>query len=130
MKNNIIKTILERELESKEMFYSFVSDLTKREQDILIWRGDDVSLNYIGKELNLTRERVRQIEVKANIKVNRKKEILNYLSEKLGEYLFNEYEVEKAFNKFYKKDKLGVSAIKVMWSDFNKILWRLKKEKD
>ena len=133
MKNNIIRTILERELKTKDMFFSFISDLTVREQKVLNWResqDDKKSLEYIGEKLKLTRERVRQIEISANKKVKRKKEIVDYLAAKLGEYLFNEYEVEKAFNQFYKKDKLGISAIKVMWSDFVKLLWKIKQKKD
>ena len=129
MKNNIIKTILERELKTKDMFFSFIADLTVREQKILAERKEK-SLEEVGREFGITRERVRQIEASANKKIKRKKQIIDYLADKLGEYLFNEYEVEKAFNQFYKKDKLGISAIKVMWSDFVKLLWKIKQRKN
>lgn len=54
----------------KEEIHSALSSLTEREQQILklyfgIDRGKPLTLNEIGEEFNLTRERVRQIKQKA-----------------------------------------------------------------
>ena len=128
MKNNIIQTILRRELK-EGVFYSFVSDLTQREKKVLKLR-EEMSLEAIGKDMGITKERVRQIETKAHQKIKRKEEILKYLSEKLGEYLFTEYEVEDAFLKFYKKKRLKIATVKLLWQDFCKFLWKIKQRKE
>ena len=129
MNNNLIKTILERELEQKDLIFPFISGLSQREKAILSLREQGKALSEIGRKLKLTRERIRQIEAKANAKLEYQKEIIEKLAQCLGEYLFTEEEVEKAFFKFSVPNKWGYATIKLKWQDFSRQLW-IKKSKE
>lgn len=130
MNNNLIRTILERELEQKNLFYPFLSGLTGREQKVLELRNQSPkkTLEYIGDKLKLTRERTRQIETRAYEKIKVQKDIVQTLANKLGEYLFEEGEIEKTFLSWVKED--SVAGKKIRWQDFNKLLWKLKQKNE
>ena len=69
----------------KEQLDEVLGTLTEREQKVLRlrfgWRMDDArTLEEVGKEFNVTRERIRQIEAKALRK-------LRHQSRKLKDYL-------------------------------------------
>jgi len=125
MNNNLIRTILERELEEKNLIFPFVSDLTQTEIAILNLRKQGKSLSFIAKKLGgISRERVRQIEEKAKAKIDFKRKITETLTQKLGEVLFTEDEIEKVFLDWHKGTP--ISDAKLRWNDFSKKLWKLK----
>ena len=123
--NNFIKTILGWELEQKNLVYPFVAGLTQREKAILSLREQGKPLSLIGEKLSLSRERVRQIEEKANEKIKYQKDIIQTLADKLGEVLFEENEIEKALKEYLKGKTYP--EMKLEWVKFNKILWKNKK---
>ncbi|MDD6154275.1 MAG: RNA polymerase sigma factor RpoD [Eubacteriales bacterium] len=71
----------------KEQVYEVIGTLTEREQRVLRLRfglddGRPRTLEEVGKEFNVTRERIRQIEAKAIRKLkhsSRKKKLMDYL---------------------------------------------------
>jgi len=130
MRNEIIKRILEEELEKKDLIYPFVSGLTRREKKVLAWRGQKTpkSLQFIGEKLGITRERARQIENKAKQKISYQKEIVRKLSVVIGRNVFDEEEVERAFTQYMKKYKKSQVRTKLEWISFIKILWKQKNE--
>ncbi len=128
---NIIQKILENEIAGENLIYPFISGLNQREKAILELRGQGLPLSFIGKKLRVTRERVRQIEEKAKDKLEFQKKIILQLSEKLGEYLFEEKEIEKAFENWYIENKKGdFLTSKIEWQDFCKNLWQFKQNKE
>jgi RNA polymerase primary sigma factor len=71
----------------KDTIKSVLSDLTEREQKIIALRfglddGKNYTLEEVGREFNVTRERIRQIEAKALIKLRR-----HPAARKLKEYI-------------------------------------------
>ncbi|WP_353458475.1 sigma-70 family RNA polymerase sigma factor [Staphylococcus coagulans] len=80
--------IVTRKIFREEMESYFKKDLTERQTEILKkrmgWDGDPKTLEEIGNEYNVTRERIRQIEGKALDKLRRRLEkegIRRYLEE-------------------------------------------------
>lgn len=124
----LIKNIIKEELNKDDYFYQFISGLTARERLVLRLR-DQSNKNYstledIGKKLEITRERVRQIEDKAKRKIAIQNNIISMLSSKISEYVFSEEEIEKAFLDY------SVGSLpdrKMLWQDFSKKLWQTKK---
>lgn len=127
MNYKTIRTILEKELESKNLIFPFVNGLTSRERLVLELRNQipPRTLEAIGANLNISRERVNQIENKAKEKIAYQKEIIEVLAKKLGEYLFDEDEIERTFLNWFKGE--DVAGTKIEWQNFNKKLWKLKK---
>jgi RNA polymerase primary sigma factor len=71
----------------KDSIKNVLSDLTEREQKIIALRfglddGKNYTLEEVGREFNVTRERIRQIEAKALVKLRR-----HPASRKLKEYI-------------------------------------------
>ena len=130
MNNNLIKSILERELESKNLIFPFIDGLTNRERLVLEMRSQKKKLEEIGDEFSpkLSRERVRQIEEKAKTKIDFQKKIIETLSLKLGEVLFDEKEIEKVFLDWNKE--LPIPEAKLKWGGFSKRLWKLKQKNE
>jgi len=125
MSNNLITKILERELSEKNLIYPFVSDLTQREKAVLSLREQGKTFGFIGGKLGITRQRVEQIERKAKAKLDFQRKIVYALSERLGECLFTEREIECAFLKTLKSQKYASG--KLEWLKFNRNLWEIKK---
>ena len=73
----------------KEQIKEVMESLTEREKRVLILRfglidGKTRTLEEVGKEFNVTRERIRQIEAKALRKMrhpSRSKKLIDYLEE-------------------------------------------------
>lgn len=126
MNNNLIYSILERELQSKNLIFPFISGLTGREQKILEMRSRGQILQEVGNKLELTRERVRQIEQKAKTKIRFQNDIMATLTQRLGEYLFTESEIERAFLGYLKEG--SIAEKKLRWQDFSKKLWGIKQK--
>ena len=64
-----------------EQIREILSDLSPREQEVLVYRyglnGDHpCTLEEVGKKLNVTRERIRQIEAKALRKLKQKHRLM------------------------------------------------------
>jgi len=124
--NNLIKKILQQELKQKNLLYPFIGDLSKREIAILKLRKNKKTLQFIGKKFRITRERARQIETKAKIKIEFQDKIIDILAKRFGECLFDEKEIEKAFAKYLSKNIKKYSARKLEWLVFNRLLWKNK----
>jgi RNA polymerase primary sigma factor len=60
-------------------------EFTARERDMLEQRYQDKTLQEIGEQYHVTRERVRQIELKAMEKLLRRPDLLERLRPFLGE---------------------------------------------
>lgn len=116
MANQIIKEVIERELLEKNLIFPFIGGLTQREKAVLRLRGQDKPLELIGKKFKITRQMVQKIELKAKIKNEYSRKIVDTLAEKISEVVFEEKEIERAFNEHFSKDKLE-------WLAFCKILW-------
>jgi len=121
--NNIIKEIIGKELIDKNLIYPFVRGFTQREMAILSYREQKKPLEFIGKKFNITRERVRQIEMLAEAKIEYSGKIVERLAEKIGERVFTEREVERAF---LKMEKGTLAERKIKWQRFGRSLWKLK----
>ena len=130
MAKRIINKILRRELKSKDLIFPFLRGLTQREKDVLLLRKKGIKLESIGKKMGgISRERVRQIQRTAKNKIAFQDRIVEKLTEKLGESLFCEREIEKVFLSWFKY-KFGetLAKRKMVWQIFCRRLWRLKKE--
>jgi len=125
LNSNLIQKILYQELREKNLVYPFISDLTKREKTILDLRGQGKPLQFIANKLKVTRERIRQIETRAKTKIEFQAKIMDTLACRFKECLFDEQEVEQAFNKYMIK-KGEYSARKLKWLEFSELLWRQK----
>ena len=126
MNDNTIKEIIVKELLSKNLIFPFVSGLSQREKAVLSYREQDKKLQWIGKKLgNLTRERVRQIELKAKAKNEYSRRIVETLAKKIGEVVFTERDVEWAF---LKTEKGKLAEKKVKWQSFCRVLWQFKQK--
>lgn len=128
MANNIIQKIIEQKLVDNGLIYPFIADLTNRDKTILTYRKQGKPLAFIGKKLGITRERVRQLQAKAERKLEYQREIVAQLVISLEEYLFTEDEIEAAFFEWQKNQSIG--KIKMQFSDFNKVLWSLKQRSE
>jgi len=128
MNENIIINILKQELVDKNIIYPFIADLTNKEKLVLELRKQGITLLDIGKRLKLTKERIRQIEEKANSKIDYQNKIVIHLAKKLSSVLFTEAEVEKAFLNYF--SGVDYSEAKLNWTHFSKILWKEKNESD
>lgn len=127
--NNLIKRILQQELKQKNLLYPFIGDLSKREVAILKLRSGNEkkkTLQFVGKKFRITRERARQIETKAKIKIEFQNRIIDVLAKRFDECLFDEKEVEKAFTNYLSKSIKKYSTRKLEWLIFNKLLWKNK----
>ena len=124
--NNLIKKILEQELKQKNLLYPFIGDLSKREIAILKLRENKKTLQFIGKKFKITRERARQIETKAKVKIEFQNKVIDTLAKRFNEYLFDEGEIEKTFNNYLSKDIKKYSKRKLEWLVFNRLLWKNK----
>ena len=127
MENNIIQKIIEQKLADNSLIYPFIADLSNRDKAILTYRRQGKPLSFIGKKLGITRERVRQLEAKAERKLEYQKEIIAQVVIALKEYLFTENEIEAAFFEWQKSQPIGKTKMHLV--DFNKALWQLKQEK-
>ena len=137
---NIIQSIIEQELQQKSLFFPFISDITQREKAILELRKQGKTLQEIGNKFNkLSRERVRQIEKKAKVKINFKAQIIERLAQKISRFVFTEDEIEVAFSNYLNEslliDKESTAAIdyskmKLLWMDFLRHLWKLKQRSE
>ena len=130
--NETIKKVLESELESKDLIFPFVSGLTNREKLVLELRSQNKKLEEIGEQMTpkLSRERVRQIEEKAKEKIAFQKKIIETLSQKLGEVLFDENEIQATLTDWLVLLglKLDFAQRKVKALDFIKSLWVTKRD--
>jgi len=109
-----IKEIIKKLLESREVFFPFISDLTIREETILRMRDNNQgSLADLAEKFKITRERVRQIESKARDKLRFKNDVFEKLAGKLETMLFTEQDIEKAFMEFNKSDDYTTLKIKL-----------------
>lgn len=95
--------LLENEL--KEFVFSIIQNLTSREQQIIIMRyglndDEEKTLQEIGGILELTRERIRQIEVKVMTKIRNRSEFF-YFGNDYQAYNFRKI----ILNKLYKQIK-------------------------
>ena len=61
-------------------------ELSPNEVKVLDLRNLHFTLEEVGKLMGVTRERIRQIEAKANEKVRMKDYFIDWLSEKLDQY--------------------------------------------
>ena len=136
--NNIIQNIIKQELQQKNLFYPFIAGLTKRERVILELRKQLKTLQEIGEKFSITRERVRQVEAKANLKLETQAKIIQGLARKISEYVFTEDEIERAFSDYLNENQQSVSKtstavidysrMKLQWMDFSRWLWEGKKD--
>ena len=129
--NNLIKKILKQELGQNNLLYPFISGLSKREIAILKLRNsveNKKTLQFIGKKFKITRERARQIEAKANAKIEYQNRIIDVLAKRFNECLFDEKEIEKTFTEYLLKNVEKYSKKKLEWLNFNKLLWKGKGE--
>ena len=109
-----IKEIIKKQLESREVFFPFISDLTIKEETILRMRNNNQgSLADLAEKFKITRERVRQIESKARDKLRFKNDVFEKLAGKLETMLFTEQDIEKAFMEFNKSDDYTTLKIKL-----------------
>ena len=127
--SKIIQGIIAQQLQDKRLFYPFIADLTAKEKAILSMRSDpDTTLEQIGERFKITRERVRQIEKKANDKLDYQRQIIETLAGEIEKSVFTEEEIEVVFSDYLKKKGIAkdIADIKVFWLDFNKLLWQQK----
>lgn len=66
--NQVHKFILKCSIDFKSSFLSFLDNLKQNEIIVIVRRASGLTLNDVGVELNITRERIRQIEKKALLK--------------------------------------------------------------
>lgn len=111
----------------KEHNSQFSIFLNQREMAVLTLRQQGKTLQDIGDQLKVTRERVRQIEGTALKRQLRSKESAQKLYNSIKGYFFTEEEVETAFSLWYDKlDKSNYLEGKMKLQDFIKILWEQK----
>lgn len=125
MPNEIIKKVLEQELENKNLIYPFISGLDGKEIKILELRRQGQTLQEIGNKLELTRERVRQIEEKALSKITFQKKIIEVLAEAIGKVVFVEQEIEQSYIEML-GDVIDYTNKKIKYQELAKILWANK----
>jgi transcriptional regulator len=128
MKKDIIKLILNKQLEENRLFFPFINDLNGRESLVLKLRGEGKTLEEIGDRLYITRERIRQIEVKAKDKQEHKKKAMEVLTDALADGLFEESEIGEAFESFL-PNGLTQAERSLEWLKLSKKLWELKRKK-
>lgn len=75
------------EKETREILISILSSLTEQEKQVILLRygfeGEEYTLEYVGEKFELSKERIRQIEAKALIRLRKKnklKELYNSMS--------------------------------------------------
>ena len=128
--SNKIQNIIKQELRQGNLFYPFIAGLTKREKEVLKRRGQTPpeTLESIGKDLGVAKQRIGQIENKAHAKIKAQEEIIERIALKIGEAVFEESEIEFAYLKFIQLE--DYASAKIQWLNFNKVLWGIKKKLD
>ena len=122
--SRIIQQIIEQELRQKGLFYPFIADLTAREKAVLELRKSR-TFEQVGEKFGISRQRVQQVEKQAKAKIDFQREIVEKLACKIGEFVFEEGEVERAFIYYCGGD--AYPEAKLEWLKFNKLLWENKK---
>jgi len=126
MEKEIVISTIENFL--KEHNSQFSVFLNQREMAVLSLRQQGKTLQEIGNNLKVTRERVRQIETTALKRQLRSKELAGKLYNSIKNYFFTEEEIEKAFSLYYVHlDNSNFLEEKMNLQDFIKILWEQKK---
>ena len=128
MKEDTIIRLIESFLKENYNNFSILPD--QREKAVLALREQGKTLQSIGDQMNITRERVRQLEVRANERITKGDDMARELYRKIKLFFFDEAELEDAFLNWY-SDVLGrdIFEAKEKWRDFNKLMWD-KKQND
>jgi DNA-binding CsgD family transcriptional regulator len=124
MEKEIVISTIENFL--KEHNSQFSIFLNQREMAVLTLRQQGKTLQDIGDQLKVTRERVRQIEGTALKRQLRSKELAQKLYNSIKGYFFTDEELKQAFEEYLLKSEEEYSARKLKWLDFNKVLWEKK----
>jgi len=124
MEKEIVISTIENFL--KEHNSQFSIFLNQREMAVLTLRQQGKTLQEIGNNLKVTRERVRQIETTALKRQMMSKELAKELYNAIENFLFTEEELKQAFEEYLSKGEGEYSTRKLKWLDFYKVLWENK----